>query len=168
MCDPVTLSAMVIGGIGSAVAVHGQIQKGKAMKDEEKSRANLEKLRTKRERVNQIRQARIQRAEILQSGANAGASDSSSVQSGAAGTYGQAFSNISYINQQSSISTSISNARQKGIDADGIIALGKGLQDGAGAIFANRQNINDVFSEDPVPDDIFVTPRVSSPYDTGP
>ncbi len=168
MCDPISAAALTLSAGGFVGKIIGGIQQNKAMKQEENQRANLEKLRAKRERVQQIRQARVQRAEILQAGANSGASESSSVQSGAAGVYAQAFSNISYINQQESIGQGIHNARQSQIDAQGTIMLGQGMQDIGGAIFANKQNIHDVFSQDPVPDDIFVTPKVSSPYDTGP
>ncbi len=155
-------------GMGPGFQVLGQVEAGKARKNEENLRASLEKIRAKRERVQQIRQARIQRAEILQQGANSGASESSSVQTGAAGTYAQAFSNIQYINTQEAIGRGLKESRQDAQDAAGLITLGKGIMDVAGMAFGNMQNINTIFQEPPIPDDVFVTPKVSSPYDTVP
>lgn len=146
MCTGVEIAAISLAVAGTATATYGGIKQGQAAKEEERQRANLEKLRAKRERVQQIRQARIQRAEILQAGANSGAGESSSVQTGAAGTYAQAFSNISYINSQEAIGRGISEARQDQINAQGLQTLGKGMQDLGGIIFANAQDINDIFS----------------------
>lgn len=152
---PFLATAAAIAAIaGTAVSVVGAIKQGQAAKQEEEARANLEKIRAKRERVQQIRQARIQRAEILQQGANAGVGESSSVATGAAGVYGQAFSNISYINQQTSIGQSITNARQSQLDAQGVSVLGQGFADIGGTIFANRKNIQDVFADDIKPKDV--------------
>ncbi len=139
------IASLVLGGIGTGMSVFGGLKAGKAAKQEEAHRASLEKLRAKRERVQQIRQARIQRAEILQQGENAGAGESSSVATGAAGTFAQAFSNISYINQQESIGRGITAARTDQIAGQGLATLGKGMQDVGGMIFANQKNIQDVF-----------------------
>lgn len=129
MCTGVEIALIGAAGIGTGVAVHGQSQQLKAAKRGEEAKARLEAIRTKRERTQQIREARIRRAEILQQGANAGVSESSSVQSGASGVYGQAFSNIQYLNQQESAGKAISSARQDEINAQGIQALGKGITD---------------------------------------
>jgi len=138
MCTGVEIALLTTAIVGTTTATVGALKAGKAAKAGEQARARLEAIRSQRERTDQIRQARIRRAEIVQAGENAGVSESSSVQSGAAGVFGQAFSNISYINQQESAGKAMSNARQDGHDAQGLIALGQGMSDIAGTAFTYR------------------------------
>lgn len=128
------IASLAIMAIGMAVSAYGQIKQGQMQKQAERVKASAMSVRAARERTQQVREARVRKAEILQAGANSGASDSSSVQSGAAGAFAKAYGNIEFINQEESSGKAMSIANQGIINAQGISALGQGIESIGGAM----------------------------------
>jgi len=95
--DPISIGLMVAG---TAVSAAGAFQSMSAQQQQLKARQAMMNLQTQNERLDQVRQARIKRAQIIQSGTNQGVGASSSVQTGASGVQGQAESNIQFIDSQ--------------------------------------------------------------------
>lgn len=143
--DPFSIVALALAIAGTGTATVGAIKAGDAKKKAERLAAANASIEASRERTKQIRQARIRRAEILQAGANAGVSESSSVKAGAAGAMGAAFTNIGEINSQESAAKGQSAMRQGIIDAEGISNLGSGITSLGGTIFAGADELNDIF-----------------------
>lgn len=145
MCDPVTAIALTAMVIGTGVSTYSSVEASSNAKKAEQMKQRQAEVAAQRERTQQIRQARIKRAQILQSAANQGASDSSSAVSGASGVMSQAYGNIQYINDQEMLGKSVSSAQQKIYDNQGDAALGQGISAIGGTVFANRDEIGDIF-----------------------
>lgn len=150
---------LAIMAVGMAVSAYGQIKQGQMAKQAERVKAAAASVRAARERTQQVREARVRKAEILQAGANSGASESSSVQSGAAGAFAKAYGNIEFINQEESSGKALSIANQGIINAQGISAIGQGIESIGGAVtgaYASRGAPN-----------IPKTPKPVDPYGMG-
>lgn len=145
MPQAIPIAALALTAIGTGVSVYGAMEQGAAQQKQERAQSRLQSIRAARERTSQIREARIRRAEIIQAGANQGASESSSVASGAGNVRQQSFSNIQYINQQEGMGIAISKARQEQINAQGISTLGQGIAAVGGTVFNNREEIGSIF-----------------------
>ena len=65
------------------------------------------------EKMQQLREARIRRAQVIASGVNAGAGNSSAVEGGASSAYSAALSNVSNLNAIQTYSENISNINQQ-------------------------------------------------------
>lgn len=143
---PIALIALAAIAVGTGISTYAGVEGAKAARKVSEARSKGESIRAARERTKQIREGRIKQAQILQAGANVGAGESSSVQSGAAGAMQSAFGNIQFINQQESIGKSITTAQQGVYRAQGVGAIGAGISDIGGAVFNNRQELGDIFS----------------------
>lgn len=141
--------SLALAAVSLATTAYGQVSTMQAQKKAQTVKASAESIRAARERTQQVREARVRKAEILQSGANSGASESSSVQTGAAGATQRAYGNIEFINQEESAGKALSMANQGIINAEGITALGKGIGQIAGTFAANYKEVNDIFSGKP-------------------
>jgi len=139
------IASLALSAIGTGTSILGGLKEGAAQKSAEKMRAGQLRIETARERTRQIRAGRAARAQVLQQGANTGASESSSVATGAAGAMSQAYSNIVGLNQQESAGIGQSAIRQDIIDARGIQTLGQGMTQLGGAIFNNQDELADIF-----------------------
>lgn len=93
--DPITLgiAAVALGGVSAASSIEQGRQQKKAYQAQ-KRRADIENVRSVRE---QIRQARIAQANILNQGATGGTMGSSGVQGGIASVGSQLAGNLSYM-----------------------------------------------------------------------
>jgi hypothetical protein len=143
--DPFTIAAIALTLVGTGVGVYGAMEQGAAAKQSERTQQRLQDRRAARERTQQIRQARIQRAQVFAKGANQGAGESSGVQGGAYAASSNAYSNIQYINAQQGYGQAMSRARQRGMDGQGISALGAGLQDLGSTVFTYKDELGDIF-----------------------
>lgn len=140
--------AAVFAAVGAATAVYGTIQQSKASKkaaSAQQRAAQLEQRRqdlaAARERRQQYRQARIQRAQIASNAGATGVSQTSGAISGQGIVGTQAGANVSYLNQQSDL------ARQQGIfqtqayTAQGKAAMWGGVASLGSSIFSNSSQI---------------------------
>lgn len=136
--DPISIGIEAVGAIvGTVGAVSGMMSQQR----EAKARQRQSDLEAQNARLDQVRQARIARARIIQSGANQGAGESSSVTTGASGATSQADSNIQYINDQVSVNTAIQSAQRQQINAQGLQALGNGITNIGSTVFGNDKFI---------------------------
>lgn len=117
--------ALAVGGLvaGSLVAgAKARSQQRKASRLQQR----LQERQARRERLSQVREAQVQRARIIASGAATGALEGSAVQGGAASVQTQAASNIAFINQSEGIQQGIASANRRASDAAGTAqALGQ-------------------------------------------
>lgn len=124
--DPFTVGLALAGG-----SMLGQIGAGiTGMQDQKKvmeAQQRFQDIQAQHERLQQVRAARVQAAHITQQGVNQGAGGSSSVQTGAAGAFGEAFGNISYINQTQRASQQITSAREQVVQDQGMADLFGGV-----------------------------------------
>jgi len=98
MGDPITAGLIIGGVLGTASVVEAR----KSRKDAARARKVQERsnrLQSGRQAVEQVRQAQIARADVIQSGENQGVGGSSAVIGGAGSVQSQAGSNIGFAQQ---------------------------------------------------------------------
>lgn len=136
--DPISIGIMAAGTLMSiGGGIMGQQAQKKAMQAQQRQ-ADLE---AQNQKLQQIRQARIARANIIQAGENQGAGGSSSVTGGASGTLANAEQNIQYIGDQEHLSNVVASAKNQMADAEGIQKLGGSLQNIGGTVFNHSDYI---------------------------
>jgi hypothetical protein len=96
-----------------------------AISAEQQKLFQLETLRadfgTRQEKIQQLRESRIRRAQILASAANSGAMDSSSAKGGASSAYSTAIGNIGVLNAFQSYSKAIGTSQSEIAKQEGIL-----------------------------------------------
>ena len=140
--DPFTIAALVAAAASAIGGTVATARSSRAAKDAEVLRAQSERVQAQRERTQQIRAMRRQRAEIIQAGENAGASGSSSVIGGADSVSSQAFSNIQYIGNQEALGGAMTSVNQRSINAKALGGFSQAVGQFAGVALQAR----DVFS----------------------
>jgi len=143
-------TALAIGGF--LMSAKGQADQKKAQKKalaaDQEARASQQKqqdLESARERRRVLRQARIQRATVIQAGENQGVAGSSAVAGAISSIGSQTGSNLSFLDQ-SAQNTANTNAALAGQSrALGAADAGAGLSQLGGTIFSNAGNIASIF-----------------------
>lgn len=111
MLDPVTATVIAVGAVGGSI-----YSSEKARKEQKKARKAQDRIRqtqSARERLAQVRQARIAQSSILQSGATQGTMDSSATQGAYSAVGSAAAGNIQFINQMDSLQQEVSRRMEK-------------------------------------------------------
>lgn len=122
----------VVAAAGTVVTAAGQAKTAKA----QKKRSQLE---SRQQRIEQARQARIERARIQQAGIGSGAGlESSSVVAGASNVATQARSNTAFIDQIEGLNQRIASGQSTAAIGQGISSLG-GAALSIGASRANSE-----------------------------
>lgn len=108
--------------VAAALAI-GSLVAGEEARSEQRKASRLQRRlqerQNQRERLQQVREANIERARIRASAANAGTAESSGVQGGIAAVQQSAASNISFINQADNLQQGIASANRRAQDAAG-------------------------------------------------
>lgn len=136
--DPISIGLMVAGTLVSA---GGQIMGQQAADKARKAQQRQADMEAQRKKLEQVRQARIARANIIQAGENQGAGGSSAVQGGAMGVTAQANQNIQYVGDQQNINNAISHAQTQEANAAGLSNLGAGIASFGGTVFNHSDYI---------------------------
>lgn len=136
--DPISIGLMVAGTLVSA---GGQFMAGQQAAKQRKMQQRQADMEAQRKKLDQVRQARIARANILQTGENQGAGGSSAVVGGAQGVTAQAESGIQYIGDQQNINNAIAHSQAVEANDAGIANLGAGLANVGGTIFNHSDYI---------------------------
>ena len=117
MGDPVSIGLAVASvGLGAA----GQRQQRQAVKEQKEGQRIAQRsadVRAQRERIRQVREARIRQAQVEAAGFGAGAPSSSAVAGGISSLSSQLGSNIGALNTQQAFSGAISRSNQAALDA---------------------------------------------------
>lgn len=142
--DDLLMGGLAVGGLVSKL--FGGFGADDAQKEAQHAQQAMQNVQAQRERTKSIREARIKRAEIVQSANDQGAEMSSSAVTGASTVNTQNFANQEAITQQVSLGKNMSKYQQNFQNAQGLSALGGGLFDMAGTLFKNRTDIKDLFS----------------------
>lgn len=137
--DPISIGIMAAGTL---LQTGGAIMGAGAQAKENKARQSQADLEAQNQTLQQVRQARIKRAQIIQSGANAGVGGSSSVVGGAFDVQTTANQNVGYIGTQQSINSNILKAQQEQTNAAGLSNLGAGITNVGGTVFGHDQFIS--------------------------
>lgn len=146
MCTGLEIAA-VAGGVLSGVSTLKQMGASKDATKAQNRALDLQRrsdeLKQNRERRQVIREARIKRATIEQSGANQGATESSAVSGGAGGVTSQASANLSFLDSTGALTQA--NQFQQDANSWGAVAgLGQTIFSGAGGfktIFGGSQGV---------------------------
>lgn len=148
--DPISIGLMVAG---TAISALGALKSQGAEAQQMRARQAMTNIQAQNERLDQVRQARIKQAQIVQMGNNQGAGESSSVTTGASGVQGQAESNIQYIGAQQNAINDIFSADRAKMDGGAISSIG-GAVSGMGRTLFNpdvqsgiKQTYNNVFGD---------------------
>lgn len=137
----------VLSVVGAGIGLFGQMSQASAQRDASRAQARLASLKAARERTQQIREARIKRAQVEQTAANAGAAASSGAISGAQTIESAAASNIAYINQEEGFQQAFDHFRRRELNAEGIAQLGSSVMGIGSTIFNNKDEIGDIFGK---------------------
>lgn len=110
--DPGT-AALIVAGVATASSIDQQKRAARASKRAQRAQQVQADLQTARERRNQIRQARIQRAQLEAQALAQGTTGASSVVGAAGSVQSQLGSNIGFLNQQQQLSQFASAQNQR-------------------------------------------------------
>lgn len=136
--DPISIGLMVAGTLVSA---GGQFMAGQAADKARKAQQRQADMEAQQKKLQQVRQARIARANIIQTGENQGAGGSSAVQGGAMGVTAQANQNIQYVGDQQNINNNIAHDESVAANWNGISNLGSGIASLGGTVFNHSDYI---------------------------
>ncbi len=121
---PIAIAAMAAGTL---LSTYGQFAGAAAQRRQVRAQQAQSDMEAQNQRLEQVRQSRIARANSVQMAENQGAGGSSS-ETQAAQNYGnQAASNIGFINQESDIGHTIASAKIAQVNAQGLVDLGQGI-----------------------------------------
>ena len=107
----------------AAAAVSGAVSAGKARREQKRSNAlarKSQKLKSKKGAIEQVRQAQIARADVLQQGENTGVGGSSLVSGSTGSIQSQAGGNIGFANTIFGLQNSIQRLRQSANSLQGV------------------------------------------------
>ena len=106
MCDPVT-------AILTVASIQQSRQSRKESKKASRIQSRISKREAQRQRMSQLREAQMARAQVIAQGAQTGTLEASGLQGGVASIGTQSASNISFINQIESLQAQIARSQQK-------------------------------------------------------
>ena len=135
---PIMLAAYatIAAGVGAGTAIYGTIKSTQMANKQAKTEARIAAVKNARERRQAVREAAIARANILQAGANQGASSSSAVEGGAASITSQLDANLSFLDQIGSLQQSSAKYGQKASTYSSIAKAGGTIFEAAGGFGA--------------------------------
>lgn len=120
-------AALAVATIGTAYSVDQQNEAASQQRKAARREQRLQDIKAARERRKQVEQARVARANIIQAGVAQGAGGSSSVISGAGQTATAAGSNISFLDNVTTLNKDISIFNQKAANAQSRAATGQAV-----------------------------------------
>ena len=145
---------MAFSAIGAAIAIAGTVysakQQSKARKSQEKAallQQQGQEIAAQRERVKQIREARLRRATVENAAGAGGTQQSSSAITGAGSITQQAYNNIGYINVQQGINTQIYQANLDYSRALGKANTGQTIASIGSTIASNGSKISNWYDQ---------------------
>jgi hypothetical protein len=119
MCEPVTTTIAAIGTVAG-------IQQGRQARKESKKAARVQRRiserETQRQRMMQLRESQMARAQVIAQGAQTGTLGASGLQGGVASIGTQAAGNIGFLNQIESLQQQAARSRQKASDFAGNVS----------------------------------------------
>jgi len=131
MCEPVTATIAAVGTVAG-------IQQGSQARKESKRAARVQQRiserETQRQRMMQLRESQMARAQVIAQGAQTGTLGASGLQGGVASIGTQAAGNIAFLNQMESLQQQVARSRQKASDFAGNAADIRALTQTATAI----------------------------------
>lgn len=107
-------------GVGTGASIISSEMSRHEQKKASRAQRRIQQRQSQRERLEQIRQARVQGAQILQAGVNTGTQGASGIQGGLANVQTQSAGNISFLNQIESMQQSIQRRQEKAAQYAGI------------------------------------------------
>lgn len=113
--------------IGAVTGLIGGLNEASANKHALEAQQRMADLQTQRQRIQQIRDARRQRAQVEQAAANSGSSDSSGAISGAQTITSQEGSNLGYINETQGLQSRITHYKQTAMNAQSLQQMGNSI-----------------------------------------
>lgn len=140
--DPISIGLEVAG---TATSIVGGVMGMNAQKEEVRARQRQQDLQAQQARLQQIRAARVQRANIVQGAASSGTGESSSAITGESGVVAKEEGNIQNIDDQQHIGQVIESAQMQQIQAKGIQSIGQGMTSVGGTIGDNKDAIQNIF-----------------------
>lgn len=137
----IPLIGLALAAVGTATSVYGAVKSAQASEDAEEARKKQMNLDAARRRRQAIREAQIARATAISNANAQGASEGSAVQGGLAAISGNAAESIVNTNQNVQLGNQIYDANGRRAAAEGVSAIGGGLQQAGSMIMQNASKI---------------------------
>lgn len=110
---PAVAAALGIAAVGTAASIQQSRQARKASKRAARAQQRISERQNQRERLKQLRESQIARAQVTASAAQTGTLGTSAFEGGVASLQSQAAGNISFINQIESLQQQVNKNQQR-------------------------------------------------------
>lgn len=148
--DPVTIAGITLAGVSTFQGYEARKEQAAAQRESSAAQGRMAEIDAQRQRVQQVREARIRRAQILASQGETGAGTSATV-GGLSSVTTQVASNIGNINQTQGLAAAASAANQRAADAASSAANWEAFGNLVQAASPLQQNLTTIFGGNTFP-----------------
>ena len=125
-------TSTLIAIAGLAIAAGGAVMSIKAQQEAASQQKKLNNVNARRDRRRAIRESRMARAQVLNTGAQVGAGESSAVSGGVSSVGAQMGSNLGFSTQTQALGNNITNANARDSMFQGISSIGSSIFSASG------------------------------------